>query len=230
MCWFISKCLLDKYTLNQCWLTRGPPMWQSLSQDLGRHCPFRAHSPTHRITPLLLLRSRHKFLPFSVPDGSTWHGKWTGSLFFHLPLLQIPQKLLLFPTSIWLNLSKEDAPRISICKLWWRSRSQPRSIGFFGSHKHGVGPPVHSPQHSALTGGQIPLVRGTIKLYRHTQTHGRISDTKISPTSDSDDEIKTRRKLLQIHTMVRSQNPSKIKCWLWTCAFRKSKLRLSSAG
>lgn len=51
-----------------------------------------------------------------------------------------------------LNLSKEDAARISMCKLWWRSRSSQRLIGFFGNHKRGIVSPVLPSQPSTPTG------------------------------------------------------------------------------
>ena len=88
-----------------------------------------------------------------------------------------------------LILSKKDAPRMSICKLWWRSRSQQRLIGFFGNHKHRHS--SSSSQHSTLTGGQItPGKKGTISLCRHAQTEDQIFDIKVSPTIDNNYEIK----------------------------------------
>lgn len=79
-----------------------------------------------------------------------------------------------------LNLSREDTPRISICKLWWRSRSQQRLIGFFGNHKDSAGVLVHPPQHSTRPGGQTPPTEKDTIRHQQTQTQNQIFFTSKS--------------------------------------------------
>lgn len=131
---------MNTYLLNKCVLNRGPTMCQALGHELRTHCPCGAHSPSDGTTLLWLLMSRytlHLSLSQTMGDMENAQGHSSSACHFSKYL----KTCYYFWYRFVLNLSKEDAARISICKLWWRSRSRQRLIGFFGNHKHGGGTP-----------------------------------------------------------------------------------------
>lgn len=179
MYWFISKCLLNKYIWNQCWLNRGPTLWQALSQELGTHCPFGAHSPTHRMTLLLSLRSRHRFYlslsQMATHDTENGQGHYSS----------------ICPFSKYLKNCYHCRYRSGY--IYQKKMHQGlASVSSDEGQDHSKGRRPSSSFISAFhpDGGQIPLVKDTIKLCRYTQTQGQIFDITVSPTGDSNDEIK----------------------------------------
>lgn len=143
------------------------------------------HRPDLRMTLLLMLMTRYRFhLSLSQTTiRDTKNGQGYYSSICHFP--KYLKNCYYFWYWFVLNLSKEDALRISICKLWRRSRSQQRLIGFFGNHKCDKCIPAHPSQHPTLTSGQILSIKNTISLHRHTQTQDQIFDIKICPSIDN---------------------------------------------
>ena len=145
---------MKTYLLIQCLWNWEPTLCQAWCGDLQIHCPCGAHSPTHGIT-LLSAQEQVWTSAFFIQTTRDW-GNGQG----HCSSIGYFSKYLkncYFWYWFVLNLSKEDAPRISICKFWWRSRSQQRLIGFSGNHKR-----MHSSsssQNSILMGGQITRER-----------------------------------------------------------------------
>lgn len=113
----------NTYLLHKCLLNRGPTMCQALCHELRLPCPFGTHSPTHRMTLLWLLRSRYRLHLSPTQTAARDMDNVQG----HCPSICHFSKYLKTCYYFWywfvLNLSKEDAARISIYKLWWRSRS-----------------------------------------------------------------------------------------------------------
>lgn len=148
-------------------------MCQEWCGDLQIHWPCGAHSPTHRMT--LLSAQEQVWTSAFFIQTTRDRGNGQGHCYFSKYL-----RNCYFWYWFVLNLSKEDAPRISISKLWWRSRSQQRLIGFFGNHKRRHS--SSSSQNSILMGGSDHTgKKGRISLQRHAKWKSRFLTSKSLP-------------------------------------------------